>query len=87
MNKAERRASGAHYTTEKNIMKVIQPLFLDDLRAEFERLNARRDTGRRNACSRSMKSSVSCVSLIRPAGAATSLSLPTANCESWKLSC
>ena len=49
MNKAERRASGAHYTTEKNIMKVIQPLFLDDLRAEFERLKARRDTGRRNS--------------------------------------
>jgi hypothetical protein len=49
MNKAERRASGAHYTTEKNIMKVIQPLFLDDLRAEFDRLKARRDTGRRNS--------------------------------------
>jgi hypothetical protein len=49
MNKAERRASGAHYTTEKNIMKVIQPLFLDDLWAEFDRLKARRDTGRRNS--------------------------------------
>jgi hypothetical protein len=49
MNANERRASGAHYTTEKNIMKVIQPLFLDDLRAEFERLKARRDTGRANA--------------------------------------
>jgi hypothetical protein len=49
MNAKERRASGAHYTTEKNIMKVIQPLFLDDLRAEFERLKARRDTGRANA--------------------------------------
>lgn len=49
MNKAERRASGAHYTTEKNIMKVIQPLFLDDLRIEFARLKARRDTGRRNS--------------------------------------
>jgi hypothetical protein len=49
MNKAERRAAGAHYTTERNIMKVIQPLFLDDLRAEFERLKARRDTGRRNS--------------------------------------
>jgi hypothetical protein len=49
MNKAERRAAGAHYTTEKNIMKVIQPLFLDELRAEFERLRARRDTSRRNS--------------------------------------
>lgn len=37
MNRQERRALGAHYTTEKNILKLIQPLFLDDLRDEFER--------------------------------------------------
>jgi restriction-modification enzyme MmeI-like protein len=47
MNKAERRAQGAHYTTEKNILKVIQPLFLDDLRAAFERLKERKDSRRR----------------------------------------
>jgi hypothetical protein len=46
MNARERRAQGAHYTTEKNILKVIEPLFLDSLRAEFARLKARRDTGR-----------------------------------------
>ncbi len=46
MNPAERRAQGAHYTTEKNILKVIEPLFLDDLREEFERLKARRDSRR-----------------------------------------
>ena len=38
MDPEERRAHGAHYTTEKNILKVIEPLFLDDLRAEFARL-------------------------------------------------
>ncbi len=38
MDPSERRASGAHYTTEQNILKVIEPLFLDDLRAEFENL-------------------------------------------------
>lgn len=47
MDKDERRAIGAHYTTEKNILKVIQPLFLDDLRAEFENLKARRDSRRK----------------------------------------
>ena len=41
----ERRATGAHYTTERNILKVIQPLFMDDLRSEFEQLRRRR-TGR-----------------------------------------
>ncbi len=49
MNAQERRTQGAHYTTEKNILKVIEPLFLDDLKAEFERIKARRDTGRANA--------------------------------------
>ena len=48
MDPKERRAKGAHYTTEKNILKVIEPLFLDDLRAEFGRLKARRG-GRRRA--------------------------------------
>lgn len=38
MDRTERRKQGAHYTTEKNILKVIGPLFLDELRAEFERL-------------------------------------------------
>ena len=49
MDPKERRAKGAHYTTEKNILKVIEPLFMDDLRAEFERLKSRRDSRRRPA--------------------------------------
>ena len=36
MKPDERRELGAHYTSEQNIMKVIQPLFLDELRKEFE---------------------------------------------------
>jgi hypothetical protein len=40
MERQERRAQGAHYTTERNILKVIRPLFLDDLRAEFQRICA-----------------------------------------------
>ena len=47
MEPSDRRAQGAHYTTEKNILKVIEPLFLNDLRAEFVRLRARRDSRRR----------------------------------------
>jgi hypothetical protein len=49
MNPKERRTQGAHYTTERNILKVIEPLFLDELRDEFQRLAARRDSGRRKA--------------------------------------
>ena len=46
MDPAERRAQGAHYTTEKNILKVIEPLFMDDLRGEFERVRSRRGRNR-----------------------------------------
>lgn len=35
MDKEKRRDLGAHYTSEKNIMKVIKGLFLDDLYREF----------------------------------------------------
>jgi hypothetical protein len=38
MDKKERRAKGAHYTSEENIRRVIDPLFLDDLKAEFAKL-------------------------------------------------
>ncbi len=36
MDKTQRRNLGAHYTSEKNILKVIRGLFLDDLYLEFE---------------------------------------------------
>lgn len=36
-SKEDRRHLGEHYTSETNILKVIGPLFLDELREEFER--------------------------------------------------
>ena len=36
-DKAARRELGEHYTTETNILKVIRPLFLDDLREQFQK--------------------------------------------------
>ncbi len=38
MDVSARRNLGAHYTSELNILKVIKPLFLDELWAEFEKL-------------------------------------------------
>lgn len=38
MDEKERRNLGAHYTGEKNILRVIKPLFLDDLYAEFTKI-------------------------------------------------
>ena len=42
MDATLRRNLGAHYTSEKNILKLIKPLFLDELRAEFERVKTNR---------------------------------------------
>lgn len=36
MDAKARRALGAHYTSERNILKLINPLFMDGLREEFE---------------------------------------------------
>lgn len=36
MKPEERHAFGAHFTSERNIQKVIEPLFLDDLKAELQ---------------------------------------------------
>ena len=38
MDQTKRRELGAHYTSEENILKLIKPLFLDDLRKEFEQI-------------------------------------------------
>ena len=38
MDVKARRNLGAHYTSEKNILKLIKPLFLDELWAEFEKI-------------------------------------------------
>jgi type I restriction-modification system DNA methylase subunit len=36
IHEEERRSLGAHYTSEKNILRVVNPLFLDKLHEEFE---------------------------------------------------
>ncbi|MEW6646654.1 MAG: DNA methyltransferase [Pseudomonadota bacterium] len=38
MDDTARRNLGAHYTSEENILKLIKPLFLDALWAEFEKI-------------------------------------------------
>lgn len=47
MDKAERRKKGAHYTTEQNILKLIGPLFLDRLKAEFAEITSRKGADRK----------------------------------------
>lgn len=43
MDKTARRNLGAHYTSETNILKLIKPLFLDNLRAEFDKVKGNKN--------------------------------------------
>lgn len=43
MNPKERRNLGAHYTSESNILKLIKPLFLDELWSEFELIKSNKN--------------------------------------------
>ena len=43
MDDKARRNLGAHYTSEENILKLIKPLFLDDLWAEFAKVKSNRN--------------------------------------------
>lgn len=42
-DKEKRRSFGEHYTSEKNIMKTISALFLDELREEFEKVKTNKN--------------------------------------------
>ncbi len=48
MDGRERRQIGAHYTSERDILKLIRPLFLDELHAEFEQIRKDNRPGHRN---------------------------------------
>ena len=43
---AERRAKGAHYTSERDILKLVNSLFMDDLKAELEAIKQDRSNRR-----------------------------------------
>ena len=47
LNPETRRMGGMHYTSVANIHRVIDPLFLDDLNAEFEKICATKTTSKR----------------------------------------
>jgi len=44
MDKDQRREIGAHYTSEENILKLINPLFMDELRKEFDSIKKQAKT-------------------------------------------
>ena len=49
LNPETRRSGGMHYTSIENIHKVIDPLFLDDLKKELDEIKAYKQTKTQNA--------------------------------------
>nr|WP_311201331.1 DNA methyltransferase [Corynebacterium sanguinis] len=64
-SKEARRGDGEHYTSEKNILKTLGPLFLDELRAEADRLIANVSTTQ--AALRAFRDSLATHAFIDPA--------------------
>jgi hypothetical protein len=61
MDEKQRHDLGAHYTSEKNILKVIGPLFLEDLHAELEAAKTNADK------LRALQDKLAAITLLDPA--------------------
>ncbi len=66
MDARERRQIGAHYTSERDILKVLRPLFLDDLFEKFRQAKADRST-RRTARLRELQNNLAQLTFLDPA--------------------
>ncbi len=67
LNPETRRAGGMHYTSIENINKVIDPLFLDDLKAEFANICATVKGGRRRTALRAFQAKLASLTFLDPA--------------------
>ena len=63
----ERRENGIYYTSRENILKVINPLFMDELRAEFEEIKAIREHKEKEEKLRSFHEKISSLQFFDPA--------------------
>ncbi len=67
LNPETRRAGGMHYTSIENIHKVIDPLFLDDLKAEFAELCSIQAKSRKQTALRAFQQKLASLTFLDPA--------------------
>ena len=67
LNPETRRSGGMHYTSIENIHKVIDPLFLDGLKAEFEEIKNIRIEKTRNAKFAELQKKIASLDFLDPA--------------------
>jgi len=67
MDGRQRRASGAHYTGEAHILRLIKPLFLDALDAELDRICTMKQKGRRIEALHALHDQIAALNFFDPA--------------------
>jgi hypothetical protein len=67
LNPQTRREGGMHYTSIENIHKVIDPLFLDDLKAEFETIKQIKVQKTRNDKLQAFQTKIASLKFLDPA--------------------
>lgn len=67
LNPETRRSGGMHYTSIENIHKVIDPLFLDDLKTDFAKIKALKDTKTRKERLRAFQEKLGSLTFLDPA--------------------
>ena len=67
LNPETRRSGGMHYTSIQNIHKVIDPLFLDDLKAELESIKEIKTENTRKARIKSFQTKLANIKFLDPA--------------------
>ena len=67
LNPETRRSGGMHYTSIENIHKVIDPLFLNDLKAEFEQIKEEKQDNKRKQKLDAFQDKLACLTFLDPA--------------------
>ena len=67
LNPETRRSGGMHYTSIENIHKVIDPLFLNDLRAEFEQIKEEKQNNKRKLKLEAFQDKLASLTFLDPA--------------------
>ena len=67
LNPETRRSGGMHYTSIENIHKVIDPLFLDDLQGEYEKIIAIPEIKKRRKALENFQTTLSTLRFLDPA--------------------
>lgn len=67
MDKDQRRNLGAHYTSETNILKLIEPLFLSNLTADFEQIKQLKQQKKRDQKLIALMAKIQALTFLDPA--------------------